>query len=151
MTVADLFEAARLSPLGPVGWGTAIPMTEKGGVYVVALVAEAGLVGGGLAEFLDPSEQKRWLPNQPVVYIGQTTTQTLAKRLEQFYRHEYGDKSPHRGGQALKLLLKPPVPWSPIALWVYWSAATDPKASESTMIEAFKNKVGRLPFANRRV
>ena len=151
MTVADLFEAARLSPLGPVRWGSPIPSTEKGGIYVVALVAEAGLVCGGLAEFLEPPEQKRWLSNQPVVYIGQTTTQTLAKRLEQFYRHVYGDKGPHRGGQALKLLLAPPPPRPPCPLWVYWSLANDPKTSERAMIDAFKKQVGRLPFANRRV
>ena len=148
MTVTELFDAAKLSPLGPVRWGTPIAESSKG-VYVVALVGEANL-GCQDAEFLEPPEQERWLPNEPVVYIGQTTTQTLAKRVGQFYLHKYGDKRPHYGGQAVKLLLHPRSPWHPCDLWVYWSPASDPRGSERTMIDAFKERVGRLPFANRR-
>jgi hypothetical protein len=149
MTVAELFDEAKLSPCGPVRWGTEIP-EPSAGVYVVALVGETKLGCQVDADFLEPLERQRWLPTEPVIYIGQTTTQTLAKRLGQFYLHKYGDKRPHYGGQAVKLLLHPPPPRSPFDLWVYWSLATDPRGSERTMIDAFKERVGTLPFANRR-
>jgi hypothetical protein len=149
MTVTELFEAAKLSPRGPVRWGTQIA-EPSAGVYVVALVGEAKLGCQKGAKFLDPLERERWLPNEPVIYIGQTTTQTLVKRVGQFYLHKYGDKRPHYGGQAVKLLLHPPSPWPPYELWVYWSPASDPRDSEQMLIDAFKEQVGKLPFANRR-
>jgi len=149
MTVAELFDAAKLSPREPVTWGT--PISESSaGVYVVALVGDAKLGCQVDAEFLEPSERKRWLAREPVIYIGQATGQSVAKRVGQFYRHRYGEKRPHYGGQAVKLLLHPRSPYHPCDLWVYWSPATDPRASEQTMLCAFKGRVGKLPFANRR-
>jgi hypothetical protein len=149
MTVAELFDEAKLSPCGPVRWGTEIPVSCAG-VYVVALVGDAKVGCRVDTQFLDPVKQQLWLPNEPVIYVGQTTTQTLTKRVGQFYLHKYGDKGPHYGGQAVKLLLHPAPPQSPFDLWVYWSPATDPRDSERTMIDAFRLRVGRRPFANRR-
>ncbi len=142
LTVAEIFNVASLSPRGPVRWGT--PISEAGaGVYVVALVGEANaqLDCPVYADYLEEPERLRWLPKQPVIYIGQTTRGTLAKRVSQFYSHRYGQKAPHRGGQALKLLR--------CDLWVYWSPTSDPRGSELTMISAFKEEVGQKPFANR--
>lgn len=149
MTVAELFEAAKLSPRNPVTWGTPIRESSPG-VYVVALVGDAKLDCQVDAEFLKPSERQRWLACEPVIYIGQATGQSVAKRIGQFYRHKYGEKRPHYGGQALKLLLHPPSPYPPCDLWVYWSPAPDPRGSEQAMLCAFKERVGKLPFANRR-
>jgi hypothetical protein len=140
LTVAEIFNEAKLSPRGPVRWGSQISESSAG-VYVVALVGEANLGCLVEADYLEECERQQWLPGQPVIYIGQTTRQTLAKRVSQFYRHRYGHKGPHAGGQAVKLLR--------CDLWVYWSTATDPLDSEVTMISAFKRQVGRLPFANR--
>lgn len=143
LTVAEIFNEASLSPSGPVPWGGRITEVSAG-VYVVAVVAKANakLDCPLYANYLEEAEQQRWLPNQPVIYIGQTTNQTLSKRVSQFYRHKYGARSPHRGGQAVKLLR--------CDLWVYWSPPDDPLSSERMMICAFKKKVGQLPFANRR-
>ena len=96
MTVAELFDEVGLSPCRPVPWGT--PVHEPSpGVYVVALVEEATLGCSVDAEFLAPNEQKRWRSDEPVIYIGQATRQTLAKRMSQFYRHKYGStQSPFR-------------------------------------------------------
>ena len=141
MTVAEVFNEASLLPHGPVRWKTQIS-ESSGGVYVVALVGEANLGFQLYADYLETLELQRWLPNEPVVYIGCTRCKDgLAKRVTDFYRHTYGKKSPHKGGEAVKLLR--------CDLWVYWSPAIDPFDSERTMINAFKERVGKLPFANR--
>jgi hypothetical protein len=154
LTVTELFRKANLSPHGPVPWEKGIsdlPMCK--GVYVVARVGDPNL-GCKACElaFMNPLppylvlnreyEQQRWLLNEPVLYIG-GTTRTIRKRIDDFYRHKVGDKSPHAGGQVVKLLN--------CALWVYWSPtteATDPMEFEKAMISAFKNQVDHLPFAN---
>jgi hypothetical protein len=51
-------------------------------------------------------------------------------------------KSPHRGGQALKLLRRD--------LWVYWSPCDNPRGCESLMLELFKKHTGQLLFANQK-
>jgi hypothetical protein len=84
-------------------------------------------------------EERRWLADEPIVYIGQTD-QTIRKRLKDFYRHKCGNPGPHAGGQVIKLLR--------CALWVYWSHADNPYNVEQTMICAFKAKVGQVPYAN---
>lgn len=142
MTVTEIFAAAGLQPCGPVLWKEQVPETSEG-IYVVALVEEAGarLECPVYGDYLPPGEKQRWLPTEPVVYIGQTRGR-LTGRLEQFYRHIHGCKSPHRGGQAVKLLR--------CRLWVYWSPTTNPKNYEQIMLDAFEKQVGQLPFANRR-
>lgn len=115
LTVEDLFGSASLSPCGPVSWDKTCPEYRKG-VYVVVIDSE-------------------------VVYIGRTK-RSLARRIREFYRHKYGDKRPHRGGQEV---LNMPGP-----RFVYWCAAENPTETESKMLDAFKNIYGRLPRANRR-
>jgi len=125
----------------PVLWKTSVT-ESSGGVYVVALAGEANVESEVSADYLPPIERKRWLPNEPVVYVGATECRKgLAGRIGQFYRHQYGKRSPHSGGQAVKLLQ--------CGLWVYWSSATDPFGCEQAMLHAFRQRVGQLPFANR--
>ncbi len=140
-TVSELFKAADLSLCGPVRWGT--PVSEcRCGVYVVALVRKPALgCRQRNVEYLPSLERKRWLQKQPIIYIGRTR-RSLAVRIAEFYCHEYGDKRPHRGGQAVILLC--------CDRWVYWSPTNDPKAAERTMIDAFVDRAKELPFANRR-
>lgn len=59
------------------------------------------------------------------------------------HRHRYGSRAPHRGGQAVKLLM--------CQRWVYWAAAEKPHYAEGSMIEGLKARVNdRRPYANRR-
>ena len=152
LTVTEVFKAANLSPRGPVLWGTRISdLPTCKGVYVVARIADPNCGCEACALpfevplrpnlILDLEyERQRWLPNEPVLYIGQTT-QSLRNRIAAFYRHEVGSNRPHAGGQVVKLL--------ECARWVYWSPAGDPEDSELLMICAFRKGLGQLPFANK--
>ena len=149
VTVAETFKQAGLSPSGLVPWGTDVPESNAG-VYVVARVGDPnlGCKACGLP-FIDPLppnivldleyERRRWLPNEPIVYIGKTD-RPLQKRVGEFYGHKCGDRSPHAGGQVVKLLR--------CDLWVYWSPAPNPYDTELTMICAFKKQAGQVPFGN---
>jgi hypothetical protein len=93
LTESTLFKRIALSPLGPVRWGTPIP-DDSPGVYVITLSADANASTCDMdADYLETSERLRWIPNQPIIYIGQATRQTLATRLRQFYRHIYGARA----------------------------------------------------------
>ena len=149
MTVAEVFRKAGLSLHGPVRWGKQMSESRPG-VYVVARVGSpaAGCRARGLP-FKDPLppnlvldpryERKRWLPDEPVLHIGQTT-RSLRKPIGQFYRQEVGNRGPHAGGQVVKLL--------GCERSVYWSPTTHPREFEKKMISVFKNQVCKLPFAN---
>jgi hypothetical protein len=115
LDIEDLFGSAGLSPSGPIPWGQDCP--ERGtGVYAIAIDSE-------------------------IVYVGRTK-RALAQRIREFYRHKYGDKRPHRGGQEILNM--------PGARLVYWCVAENPTEAERRMLDAFKNSRGRLPHANRR-
>jgi hypothetical protein len=100
---------------GPVPWGTPLP-DRTPGVYVITAAG------------------------QDVVYIGRAGS-SLQKRLGQFYRHVYGRRSPHRGGQDILLLTGP--------LEVYWATTRDYVAIEHGLIEAFHKRWGRKPIGNK--
>ena len=122
-------------------WGQLVS-EPLSGVYVVSIVSDAaGTCGPIDVGVLDDAEAKRWLPSHPVIYIGRASS--LSRRIKQFYRHRYGNSSPHRGGQAVKLI-------SHIPQWVYWAPAPDFVEKESRLIEAFAEYSGQLPYANRR-
>lgn len=141
LTAGDVFRAADLVPHGPVAWGT-LPAETAPGVYVVSLLDDPqGCIGLPSADYLSERERERWLPGHPVVYIGRTR-RPLARRIREFYRHKHGKTAPHRGGQAVKLLI--------CNLWVFWCPTDEPTHAEHAMIEAFCRHTGRLPFANRR-
>jgi hypothetical protein len=152
LTVTEVFRTANLSLQDdPVPWGTRVSdLPRSKGVYVVARVGDPNLGCKACAPpFVDPLpenlvldleyERQRWLPNEPVLCIG-GTTRTICKRIGDFYDHEVGNKSPHAGGQVVKLLK--------CDQWVYWSPTTDPMESEKAMISAFKKQMHHLPFAN---
>ncbi len=134
LPVAELFQRVPLEMRGPVPWGSPVPDTSSG-VYVIALNDPAGAFLGNLAE----AELARWNADEEIIYIGKATR--LHRRLSQFYRHEYGRSSPHRGGQDILLLTA--------SIQVYWARAADCAAAEHAMIEAFRSEIGALPFANQ--
>lgn len=149
MTVSEVFATSNLTPHGPVRWNTS---TFEGspGVYVVARIDDSDAnCEASAAPFKDSrlfgieieieSESRRWLPNEPVVYIGKAD-QAIQKRVGQFYRQQCGKRSPHAGGQAILLL--------DCDLWVYWSPSSNPRQSERTMLEAFEIRTGQPPFGN---
>lgn len=142
MTVSELFDTAGLKPRSPVPWRT--PVDQSGpGVYVVALVEGLAVTSPAAIDVqsLPPAERARWIEGQPVIYIGRAT-RSLRTRIAQFYRHKHGERAPHRGGQAVIPLACP--------RWVYWATTDSPMKAERTMIEAFRSRVGALPYANRR-
>jgi hypothetical protein len=146
MTVAEVFAKADLVPSRPVPWKKEIDELDKG-VYVVALVSTCDENGIVEIDLQNDFEQSRWFTNEPVLYIGQTTKQSLSKRISQFYQHQYGAKGPHRGGQAVNLV---ETAFRPKQLWVYWAVTNSPKHSEHLMLSGFKEHAGRLPYANRK-
>ncbi len=83
-----------------------------------------------------------WLPNESVLYIGQTTS-SLSKRLAQYYNTELGAKGPHSGGQWLKTLSNMD------ELFVYYAQTErKPKEVESELLNYFHSQAKKLPFAN---
>jgi hypothetical protein len=147
VAIDELFRHAGLSKCGPVRWKDEI-QEFCAGVYVIAIERKIDSWPAfpksveGLDEGRRKIESDNWRENEVILYIGQTTKQTLAHRLHQFYIHKYGNKSPHRGGQAVHLLQ--------CELWVYWAPTPNAKGVEEKMISWFKASVGQLPFANRR-
>lgn len=142
ITVKELFSAAGLRVRGPVPWGEEVS-ERRPGVYVVATVSNPE-DESGVDHVTDlPREvASRWVPSQPVLYVGETT-RPLLTRIDEFYRHRHGAKSPHRGGQDVKLL--------DCSLWVYWSPTkrpADAENAEKRMIWAFVDRVGYRPFGN---
>ena len=103
---------------GQVEWGIHVP-DKRSGIYIVTTA--------------DPVD------GQHVVYIG--LSKCLSRRLSQFYRHKYGAKSPHRGGQEILNLTSP--------MTVHWAAIDDYAAAEDTVLETFRMVVGQRPFGNR--
>ena len=81
ITVQEIFNAAGLLPCGPVSWGTPIP-ERSGGVYLI--------------ELMQPKERD----GQSIIYVGRIK-RSLRRRMREFYKHRYGEKRPHSGGQAI--------------------------------------------------
>jgi putative transcriptional regulator len=142
VTVRDLFGAAGLPVLGPVSWDATLN-ERRPGVYVIATVANADDTVSSVAPLdLPPIVASRWLPRQPVLYIGQTS-RSLKTRISEFYRHKHGARGPHKGGQDVKLLVNCP-------LSVYWSPTARGVEAEEKMLEEFVAITNRLPFGNLR-
>jgi hypothetical protein len=94
LTVEELFGDARIVPGGVANWGDPIP--ESGpGVYVVSIAGRAPFK----IDSLPAGERRYWNPHELIIYIGRSAQ--LSHRLRQFYRHKYGNRSPHHGGQAI--------------------------------------------------
>ena len=102
MTVGELFASNGLQPCGPVAWGIPV-QCDLPGVYVVALNSDPAWQSGlPVPEELPAEMRRRWLDDQPILYIGKAGgpgyKSVLGKRLGQFYRHCYGKRSPHSRG-----------------------------------------------------
>lgn len=130
----ELFDRASVGINGPVAWHTPIPELRPG-VYVVTLVEVPKT-----PPVLPKEEAIRWIADQEILYIGKATN--LRDRLGQFYSHKHGNRAPHRGGQAIKLLDCP--------MQVYWGPVLECEAMETFMLRTFISEVGTLPFANRK-
>lgn len=141
IAVETAFGWAGLTPRGPVAWE--MPFEERQpGIYVVALSESINLSRDAIElRNLPPHELAKWVPGERIVYIGRTK-RGLQRRLREFYRHTYGARSPHRGGQAVLLLSMP--------RFVYWAATDHSTEAEHSMIEHFKAATDQLPFANRK-
>ena len=180
-SVSDLLETVEINLTGSVRWNDPIE-SNKCGIYIVSLskspsencsilksvpidleiVNKWSQVCGLKLDFdSNPSAEaitqrinEFWLPDESILYIGQTTRQFLNRRINQFYRHKLGNSSPHRGGHWLKTL-------SILSrIFVYYAETNNPKKVEQQLIEAFADGVSSntikllrdsehpFPFAN---
>lgn len=143
MEVSELFAQVNLLACGPVGWGRRVEESRPG-IYVIT---QAHQPCKALAFKPVPSgvqidmayEQQRWLEGEPIIYIGKTDM-PISKRIGQFYNHQFGNRSPHAGGQILLLL--------ECDLSVYWAPSLTPLKTEKEMLNHFKRRNEKLPFAN---
>src|SRR5258708_4978765 len=88
ISAEQLFREVCVVPTGAVQWGD--PIAETGsGVYVISIADRSNVE---LDERFD-LERKYWNPDQEIIYIGRA--KQLHRRLRQFYKHVYGDRSPH--------------------------------------------------------
>jgi len=134
VAVDELFAATQITPTGTANWGEKI--SERGrGVYVISIADPSFIQVDSLPE----CERKFWNPDQSIIYIGRAVQ--LQRRMAQFYRHQYGNSSPHRGGQAI---LKVNCPRR-----IDWAAVEDHAAAEHALIAAFEARAGVRPFGNR--
>lgn len=179
-TVSQLIDAADLSWRGVVPWGTR-PDLSQSGVYVVTLTENTETVEGLLSTCpIDPAMLQSlvdvrpevrldanacnarelgdricqfWLPDETVLYIGQTT-KSVRKRVGDYYRTPIGAKRPHAGGWFLKALANLD------QLFVHFAAADEPHQAEDSMLDRFCSGVSErtrsmlpesgcpFPFAN---
>jgi excinuclease UvrABC nuclease subunit len=88
--------------------------------------------------------QQAWVPGAIVIYIGKATV--LRNRLRSYMRFGYGEPAPHWGGRYIWQLTDAP------DLLVCWKMRSDEKPAdvESQLIQEFKTRYGKRPFANLR-
>lgn len=104
---------------------------------------------GGWFKGIDPNVpvsalRDKWVEGTEIMYIGKAGT-SLRKRLRHYMRFGIGIDAPHKGGRHIWQLA------DNRELRVCWHvlpSAVDPEMVEMLMIEKFKDKYGKLPFAN---
>jgi hypothetical protein len=134
LSVEQLFTQARLDPGGNTTWGQSV--VEHGpGVYVISIADPSSVKLDSLPEH----ERQHWNPQESIIYIGRSAR--LSRRLRQFYKHKYGEKSPHRGGQAILCLH--------CEKHIHFAAVKDYAGAERRLLEIFEKESGRKPFGNR--
>jgi hypothetical protein len=137
----ELYDLAGIAPSasGATAWGEDIP-SELPGVYVI-VIDDIG--SAKFKDFSPEHELQRWRCDQNIIYIGRTHSKGgLKKRLRQFRYHICGNRSPHRGGQAILLL--------DCTKTIHWAAVEDDAGAEHKLIEAFRQRTKRYPFGNRK-
>lgn len=179
ISVADLFNRAGVEYLGVVRWRDDVPL-DGPGVYVIstnmdpmALEGRASCpldqsalrelletrpemtIDGGAADMgtLSTRLQAMWVVGAPVAYIG-LASQSVRRRISQFYATRIGARAPHAGGWPIKMIDES------MGIWVHYGATSEVARAESTMIQNFADSVPRevraslidpsapLPFAN---
>lgn len=170
---ADLLRSVGLLADGPATWGAPV-RSNRPGVYIVELPApltaapiDFNAVGRWLERVPAITVDGRiptgrelaarlhgfWLPDQPIVYIGMSTT-SIGGRVAAFFRTPLGDRRPYAGGYWLKTLS------GLDRLRVWWAETDAPEEYEDALMSAFAaalpaDAVARLhdpavllPFAN---
>lgn len=179
ISVADLFVRAGVKYLGVVRWRDAIPLDEPG-VYVISTNMDPTAIEGlatcpldlaAIAELLETRPevtidggavdmgtlcarlQAMWVADESVVYVG-LASQSVRRRVTQFYATRIGARAPHAGGWPIKMIDES------IGIWIHYGATSVVERAESTMIQNFVDSVPRevrvslidpsapLPFAN---
>jgi hypothetical protein len=146
MEIEDLFGTVGLKLSISSNWEREID-SAGAGVYVISTKLKlkrcpfSKTLPEGFGVLEHELETALWVPDEKVIYIGQTTKQSIRKRVGQFRRHQYGNHSPHRGGQSVHLL--------ETEFEVFWSKCDTPERIEALMLLAFVKEHGRMPFANR--
>ncbi len=184
ISTAQLMTTIGLAVEGQTAWGVAPPSTNPG-VYMISLsghddrneaarpaapvckqavahwlarVPKLELDGktGPPASELVACLQGFWLPDESILYIGKATS--LAHRLNQFFRHKLGNRSPHAGGHWIKTLA------CLDTLHVHYctcGSVAEAEAAETRALDAFAGQVSStsraalvgvkvpIPFANR--
>jgi NTP pyrophosphatase (non-canonical NTP hydrolase) len=151
-------EEAGFEGFVPFGRLTTHAVPDSPGVYLVVRPSETEPLfspqnPAGHFKGKDPSLsldelQARWVPHSEVIYIGKagggTSSGSLRTRLKQY--HQFGSGKPvgHWGGRAVFQLSD----WSHCL--IAWRSSDEPVELESTMLRAFHERYGMLPFANRR-
>ena len=104
---------------------------------------------GGWFKGRDPSVGKdvlqgAWVPSSQVLYIGKAATQTLRKRLAQYFAFGGGRAVGHWGGRYVWHLADAQ------SLLVAWKVteASAARATEKDLIAEFAAAHGKRPFAN---
>ena len=175
ITAVELLRTVGLSADGPVVWGSPV-RANRPGIYCVEWPAvperapvDISAVGTWLSrvptlavdgerptgKILAARLAAWWLPGEPIVFIG-STSKSIARRVDAFYRTPLGDARPHAAGQWLKAL-------TGLGRARVWWASTDAAEEyEDACFEAFAaaipaeiraalpTKAAVLPFANRR-
>ena len=179
-TVIDLFNAVDLVLRGTVKWGTR-PTSDTLGVYVVTMdslpdacnkVLNNAPIDEKILDFwinrvpgmsldedrptikdLEARLNSFWYPDETILYIGKAGT-SLKERVGQFYSHNLGNRSPHRGGHWLKTLS------NLSRLYVHYAETDSPARKEEMLFPEFINNISEMskreapdkdhliPFAN---
>ncbi len=169
-SVLDLLETVPIDLAGSVRWNYPVESNECG-IYIVSLSKNpsenSGILksapinieivkqwsqvcGLKLDNTSNPSVKaiaqrisEFWLPDESILYIGQTS-RPLSIRVDEYYKHELGDSSPHSGGRWLKTLS------NLRSIWVHYAETPTPEKVEEQLIETFVNGVSSITKTNLR-
>ena len=162
-TITKLFDEASIQWTGVVPW--LVPVTStKSGIYVVSLsenrsknygalgiapidcklvcqwmnrVPTFTLDGNSNPSVIDVVKRLSsfWLPDESILYIGQTTSQNLSTRIKQYYITCLGNSKPHRGGHWIKTLSVLD------QTFVHYAEDDDPKSAEYHLLKKFVDNI----------
>lgn len=86
-----------------------------------------------------------WLPDESILYIGQTeSSKGIKGRVMQYYKTELGERKPHAGGHWIKTLIKLD------QLFVHYFPDRTPAKTEENLLLTFVNQVSKRTIENLR-